>query len=132
MEKKSRVLVGDVTFFPSEVNLILFIHMNPDENVTQMATQLGITKGAVSQTLARLEKKGVLRRSKIPGTKNESLVELLPFGLDVANRCLLVRRELDAKFGTYLTNVSSEEKKTISRFMGYLIETFNEETEKLQ
>ena len=40
-------------------------------NATKIADELGVTKGAVSQTLTRLEKKGVLVKTKDASNKNE-------------------------------------------------------------
>ncbi len=45
-------------------------------NVTELAGVLGVTKGAVSQMLARLEKKGHVRKWKDGGQGNELSVEL--------------------------------------------------------
>lgn len=45
-------------------------------NVTELAGVLGVTKGAVSQMLARLEKKGHVRKWKDSGQGNELSVEL--------------------------------------------------------
>ncbi len=45
-------------------------------NVTELAGVLGVTKGAVSQMLARLEKKGYVRKWKEGGQGNELSVEL--------------------------------------------------------
>ena len=58
MKKKSLFLFQGVELYPSEVHLMLLIKGERATNATKMAAQLGVTKGAVSQTLSRLEKKG--------------------------------------------------------------------------
>lgn len=45
-------------------------------NVTELAGALGVTKGAVSQMITRLEKKGHVRKWKDSGQGNELSVEL--------------------------------------------------------
>ena len=120
MEKKSKVQVGEETFYPSEIHLILFIHKEQNESVTQMAQHLGVTKGAVSQTLARLEKKGVLTRTKIPEKKNEMLAELLPFGREVARKCARVSDSLEARISSYLDQASEAEQAAIAGFVEHM------------
>jgi DNA-binding MarR family transcriptional regulator len=43
---------------------------HPDLNAGEMAQKLGVSNGAVSQTLARLERKGVIKKVKDPSLKN--------------------------------------------------------------
>lgn len=49
-------------------------------NATRVAGELGVTKGAISQSLSRLERKGVLNKSKDPERKNELTLTFTPFG----------------------------------------------------
>ena len=43
----------------------------PDLSAGDMAQRLGVSNGAVSQTLARLESKGVIKKSKDPSLKKQ-------------------------------------------------------------
>lgn len=58
-----------VLLYPSEVHLIDQIGRFPDENVSGLASRLGITKGAVSQTVKKLEAKGYLERENPAGDR---------------------------------------------------------------
>jgi len=58
-----------VLLYPSEVHLIDYIGRFPDENVSGLASRLGITKGAVSQTTKKLEAKGYLERENPEGDR---------------------------------------------------------------
>src|SRR5512147_1615769 len=55
---------GDgVLLHTSEVHLIDLAGRFPDEGISSLAARLGITKGAVSQTVRRLEEKGYVERA---------------------------------------------------------------------
>ena len=77
IEKKTKVKFENVTLYPSEIHLILFLYREQDTNVTRIAERLGVTKGAISQTLSRLESKGVLHKVKDPNNKNEYWIPCL-------------------------------------------------------
>lgn len=59
----------------SEIHMIVFIYENPEMHISQIARELNITRGAVSQTVNRLEKKGFLR--KLPSEENKSIIKLI-------------------------------------------------------
>ena len=56
---------GDL-LFPSEMDALGVVGRSPGITVTDLASGLGVTKGAVSQTATKLEKKGFIRKSKDP------------------------------------------------------------------
>jgi DNA-binding MarR family transcriptional regulator len=49
-EKKKIFKFKEVSLYPSEVHLMLVIKNKIDTNATEIAKQLGLTKGAISQT----------------------------------------------------------------------------------
>ena len=51
-----------VLLYSSEIHLIDLAGRFPEENISETAKRLGVTKGAVSQTAIRLGKKGYLER----------------------------------------------------------------------
>ena len=60
--------------YHSEMHLIDQIGDHPDLNITELAKVMGVTKGAISQTVKKLENKGVITRYK--GAENEKEVFL--------------------------------------------------------
>jgi DNA-binding MarR family transcriptional regulator len=75
--EKEPVDIGDgILLHASEVHLVEFCARYPDENMTRLAKRLGITKGAVSQTAFRLEKKGYIRRVRQEGDKKTVCLHL--------------------------------------------------------
>ncbi len=65
-----------VLLYPSEVHLIDAAGRYPDEGVSDLASQLGITKGAVSQAAGKLEEKGYLERARREGDGKTVLLRL--------------------------------------------------------
>ena len=61
-------------------HLLDVIGDHPGKNVSELATTIGVTKGAISQVLAKLEKKGVVRRYKKSTNEKEVFVELTKAG----------------------------------------------------
>jgi DNA-binding MarR family transcriptional regulator len=72
--------------YHSERHLIDKIGENPEMNVTEFAKAAGVTKGAISQVLSKLEKKGVARRSRKEGNDKEVLIELTKSGREAYER----------------------------------------------
>ncbi len=60
LKKKNFLKYDNIEFFPTEIHTVLVIKNKQATNATKIASELGVTKGAVSQTISRLEKKGVL------------------------------------------------------------------------
>ena len=115
-----------VDLFPSEVHLMMVIREGTSTNVTRMAEELAVTKGAVSQSLTRLEKKGVLVKTRDPSRKNELTLSFTPFG----TRTLQHYQSHTAGFfegpRSYLIGLSSGERRAIQGFLEELEEAFDQ------
>lgn len=119
IEKRTTFQYNNVKLYPSEIHLILFIHQEQDTNATRMAEQLGVTKGAVSQTLSRLEKKGILRKIKDPFNKNELTIEFTPLGKNVLDHYLQLTAELHQQYDHYLSTLTDHERTIIRGFLSH-------------
>ncbi len=69
--------------FHSERHMIDNIGDNPGVNVTDFAAKVGVTKGAISQILKKLEEKGVATRYKKSTNDKEVFLELTKKGKEV-------------------------------------------------
>jgi DNA-binding MarR family transcriptional regulator len=70
-------------FHHSERHMLDIFGDNPAKNMSEIASMIGVTKGAVSQFVSKLEKKGTIRRLREPGNHKEVLVELTPQGKEI-------------------------------------------------
>jgi len=66
--------------YHSERHMLDKIGDHPEMNVTDFARELGVTKGAVSQILKKLEDKRVVRRYKSGNNRKEVFLELTETG----------------------------------------------------
>jgi len=69
--------------YHSERHMLDKIGDFPGMNVTDFARSLGVTKGAISQVVKKLEAKGVVRRYKSGTNGKEVLLELTAAGREI-------------------------------------------------
>jgi len=115
-----------VDFFPSEVHLMMVIREGTSTNATRVAEELAVTKGAVSQSLTRLEKKGVLLKTKDPARKNELTLNFTPFGTRALQHYQRHTAGLFAGPRSYLNGLSRGERRAIQGFLAELEGAFDE------
>lgn len=79
--EREPVDTGDgILLFTSEIHLIDTVGRFPGTSMSALATKLGITKGALSQTAKKLEEKGFLERTKPDGNNKTVFLSLTPSG----------------------------------------------------
>ncbi len=89
-------------------------------NATAMAKELGVTKGAVSQTLSRLEKKGILYKTKDPHNKNELSAHFTELGKSAIENHHEMRASLNSEYEKYIATLPGREKEVIRRFLTHV------------
>lgn len=79
--KKPKHDYGTGDFLPlAEIHLVAIIGNQPGLTASQIVPQLGITKGAVSQTMKKLEQKGYVIKSPNANNLREYSLKLTPKG----------------------------------------------------
>ena len=73
-------------YTPAEVHTVTRIELHPGITATQIADATMRTKSAVSQIVARLEDKGLVRREKDPGNGRQQFLYATDKGLQLS-RC---------------------------------------------
>lgn len=119
-EKRRIIRFKEISLYPSEVHLILEIVQNRDTNATRIAEALGLTKGAVSQTLTRLEKKGILTKTKDPYNKNELTLSLTPMGQEACALCLEIRDSFARAQEDFISTLDPVEKTAVLKFLKHM------------
>jgi DNA-binding MarR family transcriptional regulator len=69
-----------VNLYRAEIHMIAAIAENPYCNMTGFAEKIGVTKGAVSQTIGKLVRKGLVRKVNAPGNSRDVMLELTEQG----------------------------------------------------
>ena len=117
IEKRKHIAVEGVELYPSEIHLMLHVADEQSTNLTRIAERLGITKGALSQTLARLERKGMLLKSKDPQAKNELTVSFTAQGQRALKQFRVLKASVEARYDGCLAEFGERERETIGRFL---------------
>lgn len=101
----------------AEIHTLVAIKENEGINITGLAKILGITKGAVSQIVNRLEKKGTVKKDQDPMNKSRLILRLTEDG-EVAYKYHEKNHEiyLDPLKNT-LDNMDEVSKQTIYNFL---------------
>jgi DNA-binding MarR family transcriptional regulator len=121
LDRKKIVLFEDLKLYPSEIHLLLFIFQIRDTNITRIAEFLGLTKGAISQTLTRLVKKGIIHKETQPHKKNQLYIRFTPKGEKLMRHIIQFRNSLEEKYLNYISTLSNEEKNLISHFLDKMV-----------
>ncbi|SKC54162.1 MarR family winged helix-turn-helix transcriptional regulator [Maledivibacter halophilus] len=108
MDKKLTFNVGGFDIRSTDIHLIDTIGRFPNANVTEIAKHLGVTKGAVSQKLTVLEKKGFLRRYKDSTNAKEVIVDLTDLGWEAFRFHENHHQQVDGEIFKFLAASSQE------------------------
>jgi DNA-binding MarR family transcriptional regulator len=115
--EKGQVLEAEgIKLHPSEIHLLLFLNAWPGANASEIAARFNITKGAVSQTLSRLERKGVLTKGRNPESQTELILSLTRKGDRVMAEALRLKEAAEEKFDAHLSALTEEERVAVGRF----------------
>lgn len=117
LEKKNIFEYKGVKLFPSEIHVLLSTEDKQSTNATKLAHRLGISKSAVSQTISRLEKKGVILKSKDPYNKNELVLSFTAFGEKAFERYKKKQASNRMRFNQYLNALSEHDREVIHNFL---------------
>jgi DNA-binding MarR family transcriptional regulator len=83
MEKFTMSYGTEAVFYHSERHLLDVMRDHPELNITELAQLVGVTKGAISQAVAKLERKGAIERYKGSGDDKQVLVRLTALGQNI-------------------------------------------------
>ncbi|MDO5418379.1 MAG: MarR family transcriptional regulator [Lachnospiraceae bacterium] len=114
-----------------EVHIITTIGLDGLDNVSELAGKLGITNGAVSQYLAKLEKKGFLRRIQDEQDKRQYSVVLTDKGKELYRLHTEYDRKGYAEAAEMFDSFTEEELEIVRRF-DRQFEAFTEEMNRRQ
>jgi len=120
LEKRTILHHEDLRLYPSEIHLMQVISEGADLSAGEMARKLGISNGAVSQTLNRLEKKGVIKKTKDQALKNRLSATLTEVGQTAIRQFEQGQESTMKTFSSYLSGLSEGERKVIEGFLSRL------------
>ena len=117
LEKVPRSYGTDELLTSSEIHLTEIIGDNEGLSVTDLAKLLGVTKSAISQTLKRLEKKGLTTKEEDPENLSRSIVGLTSKGKAAYYAHKQWHEDMDGGYKTYYENLGEEQISFLLDFM---------------
>ncbi len=130
IDRKTRCYGTDQPLFNAEIHMIKSIKENEGIHVTGLADMLGVTKGAVSQVIQKLERKGMIVKDTDPRNLSKLALHLTPKGETAYMHHEDLHRQFDELFDIVLENASEENKTFLKNFLNSLdgqIDTFENE-----
>ena len=117
---KPRELGTGTKLTGAEIHLIEVIGQKEALSVTDLARQLGITKGAVSQTLKRLEAKDLVMKEVDPANISRMTVSLSTKGKIAYYSHLQWHEAMDGGFREYFVNLPEDKIRFMGEFLQML------------
>lgn len=117
IRKSSVYDAGYVTIMASEMDTIKAIGDNEPIYVTELAKKLGVTKGAVSQQLTKLEKKGLIIKKIDEENAAKRAISLTSLGRRMYERHDQFHKELNLFVESLLQSASEESRQFLEMFI---------------
>ncbi len=121
---KNRIITHEgQKLHPSEIQLLMFLYHVQDTDITAIGKSMSLTKGAISQTLSRLEKKGIIRKEKfhIPGSVIKLRVQFTDSGEQIMAQLNKSKKSLERKYLRYIKSLSENDKQVVFEFLEKLV-----------
>jgi DNA-binding MarR family transcriptional regulator len=111
IQQTPRMYGTTVRLYSTEIHTIQAIGKMPRANVTRLAKHMGVTKGAISQTIAKLVGKGLVHKERAPGDLREVCLELTELGRVAHRNHEAFDRQILSAFRAYCGSDMDEKTK---------------------
>jgi DNA-binding MarR family transcriptional regulator len=112
LEKKSIDFGTGEKLYASELHTIEAIGKNYGNTVTGLCDLFGITKGAVSQIISKLEKKKLISKERNIDYSKEINISLTEKGWVIFNSHKNLHKKMDVEFLSYMKNIPEDQLET--------------------
>lgn len=120
--KKSSKYGTDTELYRIEIHLIQVIGNNPGMHLIDIANIFNLTKGAISQTLKRLEKKGMIYKQVYESNRTKILIYLTEKGKIAHKTHIDGHREKDKALYEFFEKLSDNQVDIITKFLDLMKE----------
>lgn len=122
LDRKTRYYGTDQPLYEAEIHMIKSIKENEGIHVTGLADMLGVTKGAVSQIIMKLEHKGMIIKDTDPRNLSRLVLRLTSKGETAYLHHEKLHQKFDELFNGTLENATEENKAFLKSFLNSLDE----------
>ena len=115
---KRRIDLGyDLPLFRSEIHTIEIIGRSNGIHISEIAREMGVTKGAISQRIIVFENKGLIQKINDPENHSRILVRLAEKGRNYFVAHSEYHNEKDKDMFDYLREIDENEIRIIEEFL---------------
>lgn len=116
-DKRARSFGTDTKLYHSEIHMIQSVKENEYVHISLLARKLKITRGAASQTVKRLEKKGFLVKETDKNNRSRIILKLTPKGETAYKNHRKLHKAYSRKVSTILENADEDQLKFLYTFL---------------
>ena len=117
LEKKTQEYGTGISLQYAEMYMVEILGQNEGMSVTKIAQIMQITKGAVSQTLKKLDSKEIVQKFADPANASRTLLYLSQKGKRILKAHKEWHRNVDGGFTEYLDSLKGNEQLLIKDFL---------------
>jgi DNA-binding MarR family transcriptional regulator len=114
---KARTFGTDTELFHSEIHTLQYIMDHPGLHISGIARELGITRGAVSQTVKRLERKKMILKDSSPDDNKKKAITLTAKGKTACFYHKRAHEKHRAVMSALLADCNAEQLQFLSNFL---------------
>jgi DNA-binding MarR family transcriptional regulator len=119
-EKKPRYFGVPETMYASEIHMVMHIGDNLGVHMSELARIAGVTRGAVSQLVSKLEKKGLVTKTEDPENSLKTVPVLTNKGKVAYYAHARHHEESDEELFDFLNRLTDAEFTLIEAFLNHL------------
>lgn len=119
-EKKPRHFGVPELLHASEIHMVMHINDNPGIHMSELARIAGVTRGAVSQVVAKLEKKGLVTKAEDPENSLKTVPVLTNKGKVAYYAHARHHEERDKELFEFANRLTDAEFDVIEAFVNHL------------
>ncbi|QTX32557.1 winged helix DNA-binding protein [Aminithiophilus ramosus] len=120
LERKTHTYGTDEPLFIAEIHMVKAIREHPEAHLTALADRLGVTKGAVSQLVKKLEEKGMIVKDRDPANRARVVLSLTAKGEKAYALHERAHRDFDDLVEGLLQEATAEERAFLQDFISRL------------
>lgn len=116
-DSRARTFGTDTELYHSEIHLLQCIGEHPGLHLSAIARLLGVTRGAVSQTVKRLERKQMVCREESPDSHKKVALRLTPKGETASANHKNAHETYNAMIAGLLDGTTPEQRRFLLSFL---------------
>lgn len=119
-EKKPRYFGVPELMHASEIHMVMYIGDNSGVHMSELARIAGVTRGAISQLVSKLEKKGLVTKSEDPQNSLKTVPVLTNKGKVAYYAHARYHEEMDEELLEFAKKLTDAEFVLIETFLNHL------------